>query len=79
MNGEPEDPEGDPAKPAKKVKSKVAAKSAGGAYQWEIMRSLGLEDEEIKKFADPHHWLKHFPPLAMTALKDLGCRVRITL
>lgn len=61
------------------MKSKVAAKGGSGVYQWEIMKILGLEDEEIRKFADPHHWLKHFPPLAMNALKDLGCRVRTIL
>ncbi len=26
------------------------------------MKSLGLEDEEIKKFADVNYWLQYFPP-----------------
>ena len=33
-----------------------------GKYQWQIMKSLGLEDEEIKQFADVNHWLNYFPP-----------------
>ena len=33
-----------------------------GKYQWQIMKSLGLEDEEIKKFADVNYWLQYFPP-----------------
>lgn len=32
-----------------KMKSKVAAKTGGLEYQWQIMQSLGLSDEEIKK------------------------------
>lgn len=64
----------EPADPAKKVKSKVAAKSGDATYQWEILRSLGIKDEDIKKFANPHHWLKYFPPIAKSALKDLGCK-----
>ena len=65
----------DPTKRVKKVKSKVAAKGGGATYQWKIMTGLGLKDEEIKKFADPHHWLSYFPPLARSDLQALGCRV----
>lgn len=28
------------------------------------------------RFADPTHWLKHFPPCAMGDLKALGLKVR---
>ena len=65
----------DPTKRVKKVKSKVAAKGGGAMYQWTIMKGLGLEDEEIKKFADPHYWLGYFPPRAKSDLQALGCRV----
>ena len=68
----------DPAKPAKKVKSKVAAKTISSSYQWEIMRSLGLKDDDIKAFCDPLHWLDFFPPLAKKDLSALGCRVSIS-
>lgn len=52
------------------------AKTGTAKYQWQIMQSLGLVDEEIKKFADPAHWLEYFPPLAIQDLKLLGTHVR---
>ncbi|KAL9859596.1 Leucine--tRNA ligase, cytoplasmic [Arabidopsis thaliana] len=56
-------------------KSKVAAKSGGQVYQWQIMRSFGLTDSEIARFRDPDEWLYYFPPLAVEDLKayGLGC------
>ena len=41
----------DLTKKAKKGKSKVLAKSSSLTYQWQIMRSLGLTDEEVKRSA----------------------------
>ena len=32
------------------MKSKIAAKTGGLEYQWQIMQSIGLSDEEIKKY-----------------------------
>jgi hypothetical protein len=40
------------------------------------MQSLGLEDEDIKKFADADYWLDYFPPLAVEDLKSIGLHVR---
>ncbi|CAI8050231.1 Leucine--tRNA ligase, cytoplasmic [Geodia barretti] len=65
----------DPTKRAKKTKSKVAAKTGNMTYQWDIMRSLGINDHDIRKFTDPQHWLEYFPPLAKEDLKSLGVRV----
>lgn len=61
-------------------KSKAVAKAGGDKYQWEIMRSYGLSDEEISKFQDPYFWLSYFPPLAVEDLKafGLGCDWRRT-
>ncbi|KAL7227967.1 hypothetical protein ACSBR1_022776 [Camellia fascicularis] len=61
-------------------KSKAAAKSGGNMYQWEIMQSYGLSDDEITKFLDPYFWLTYFPPLAVEDLKafGLGCDWRRT-
>ncbi|XP_058735423.1 leucine--tRNA ligase, cytoplasmic-like [Vicia villosa] len=69
-----ENESGAPAK-FKGKKSKVAAKSSGQAYQWEILRSVGISDAEIPEFRDPYKWLSYFPPLAMEDLKafGLGC------
>ncbi|XP_032431921.1 leucine--tRNA ligase, cytoplasmic [Xiphophorus hellerii] len=56
-------------------KSKAVAKSGSSAYQWDIMRSLGLNDNEIAKFAEAEHWLEYFPPLAIKDLKQMGVKV----
>ncbi|CAD6249899.1 unnamed protein product [Miscanthus lutarioriparius] len=53
-------------------KSKATAKAGAHKYQWEIMKSFGLDDEEIARFQDPYHWLTHFPPLAKEVLKKFG-------
>ncbi|KAI1903034.1 hypothetical protein AGOR_G00023010 [Albula goreensis] len=56
-------------------KSKAVAKSGGSKFQWDIMKSLGLRDEDIMKFADAAHWLEYFPPLAVQDLKSMGIKV----
>jgi leucyl-tRNA synthetase len=33
------------------------------------MKSLGLEDEEIRRFADTAYWLQYFPPITQTDLQ----------
>lgn len=60
---------------SKGKKSKAVAKGGGGKYQWQIMQSLGLKDDDIKKFADESYWLDHFPPLAVEDLKRIGMHV----
>ncbi|KAK0084718.1 hypothetical protein PV325_006527 [Microctonus aethiopoides] len=60
---------------SKGKKSKVLAKTGGAKYQWQIMQSLGLNDDEIKKFADAAYWLDYFPPLAISDLKSIGLHV----
>ncbi|GJP49314.1 hypothetical protein CLOM_g8539 [Closterium sp. NIES-68] len=56
-------------------KSKAAAKTGTAKYQWDIMRSMGMTDEEIKPFRDPAHWLTYFPPIAVDDLKAFGLGV----
>jgi leucyl-tRNA synthetase len=54
-------------------KSKAVSKSGGAAMtQFEIMLKSGLSAEEIPQFVDPSHWLKYFPPLGETDLKEFG-------
>uniref|UniRef100_A0A3P8W7G8 Leucine--tRNA ligase, cytoplasmic n=1 Tax=Cynoglossus semilaevis TaxID=244447 RepID=A0A3P8W7G8_CYNSE len=60
---------------AKGKKSKAVAKSGTSTFQWDIMRSLGLTDGEITKFANAEHWLEYFPPLAVKDLKQMGVKV----
>lgn len=55
--------------------SKAAAKTGSSKYQWDIMKSLGLSDEDIVKFSEAEHWLDYFPPLAVQDLKKIGLKV----
>lgn len=73
--------EGDivPKDKSKGKKSKAVAKAGGAKYQWQIMQSLGVPEEEIKLFADESHWLEYFPPLAVADLKRMGIHVSITM
>lgn len=43
------------------------------------MRSLGLTDHDIPKFANAEHWLEYFPPLAVKDLKMMGVKVQINV
>jgi leucyl-tRNA synthetase len=47
------------------VQTKVQQKSGKEVYQWRIMESMGVPEEEIPAFADPVHWLRYFPPRAL--------------
>ena len=53
------------------MQSKAKAKQGTGT-QWEIMKSLGLTDPEIKEFVNPNHWLDYFPPRGISDLKQFG-------
>ncbi len=48
----------------KAKKGKLAAKSSGHTYQFQIMESIDVPRSEVKKFADPYYWLTYFPPIA---------------
>jgi len=56
-------------------KSKVKAKSGGATYQWNIMKSNGVPESEIAKFADASYWLEYFPPLAKADMNKMGLGV----
>ncbi|XP_005104027.1 leucine--tRNA ligase, cytoplasmic [Aplysia californica] len=60
---------------SKSKKSKVAAKTGGLKYQWQIMAAMGMTNEEIKNFSDPMYWLNYFPPHWINDLKRMGVRV----
>ena len=55
--------------------SKLKAKTGDVKYQWEIMTSLGMTDDEIKEFADPMHWFTYFPRHCIDDLKRMGLKV----
>ena len=56
-------------------KGKAASKTVKMKYQFQIMLALGIPREEIHEFADAHHWLQYFPPLAMRDLNNFGARI----
>ncbi|RDA84226.1 hypothetical protein CP532_0134 [Ophiocordyceps camponoti-leonardi (nom. inval.)] len=56
-------------------KSKANAKTVKMKYQFQIMKSIGIPQEEIHLFADPQYWLEFFPPLVIRDLSALGCRI----
>ena len=51
------------AQVGKATKGKLAAKSTGLTYQFQIMESIGVPRIQVKKFADPYYWLSYFPPI----------------
>ncbi|ESK89942.1 leucine-trna ligase [Moniliophthora roreri MCA 2997] len=60
---------------SKAKKGKLAAKSTGHTYQFQIMESIGVSRSEIKKFADPLYWLDYFPPIAIADHNSFGSRI----
>ncbi|KAL4709328.1 hypothetical protein ACJJTC_007060 [Scirpophaga incertulas] len=64
-----------PKDKSKGKKSKAVSKAVAAKYQWQIMRSLGIPEEEIKEFANESYWLEYFPPKAVTDLKRMGIHV----
>jgi len=54
-----------PVDKSKAKKGKLNAKSTGLTYQFQIMESIAVPRKDIKKFADPLHWLTYFPPIAV--------------
>jgi leucyl-tRNA synthetase len=59
----------------KAKKGKLAAKSTGHKFQFQIMESVGVPKAEIKKFADPYHWHEYFPPIAIDDHGAFGSRI----
>jgi leucyl-tRNA synthetase len=59
---------------SKSKRSKLEAKTIKAKYQWHIMRSLGLSDDEIKEFADANHWCEYFPQKWIEDLNAFGLR-----
>lgn len=60
---------------SKSKKSKAVAKSGGMKYQWQIMESMGIPEEEIPNFTDPNYWLEYFPLWCVRDLQRLGLKV----
>ncbi|PWN51813.1 leucyl-tRNA synthetase [Violaceomyces palustris] len=59
----------------KSTKGKLAGKSTGLKYQFQIMENTGVPLEEIKEFADANYWLSYFPPIAKEDCTSFGARI----
>ena len=56
-------------------KTKLVQKTGTGIVrQWKILLKM-VPEEEIPQFVDPNHWLKYFPPIGVTHLKNFGAGV----
>uniref|UniRef100_A0A6A7G3Q8 leucine--tRNA ligase n=2 Tax=Hirondellea gigas TaxID=1518452 RepID=A0A6A7G3Q8_9CRUS len=64
----------DPTQKRRKKKGKVAKKKSTALYQWQIMREMGVPEELIADFANPHKWLEYFPPKGMDHLRKFGLK-----
>ena len=64
-----------PQRADKATKGKLAGKSTGLKYQFQIMLNSGVPLGEIKKFADPQYWLEYFPPIAQSDCNAFGLRI----
>jgi len=53
------------------------AKTVAAKFQWQIMESLGLTNEEIAKFSSAEHWLTYFPVKCEFDLRKMGLKVSI--
>jgi len=68
--------ESKPAKDdGKKSKKAKTQQKETNKFQWEIMQSSNVPNTEIPKFADADYWIRYFPPLAQSDLKDMGVKV----
>eukprot|EP00854_Cymbomonas_tetramitiformis_P006329 gene6329-7584_t len=64
----------DPTK-FKGKKTKAVAKSGTEVYQWNILKSSGIDEAELPKFRDSVHWLRFFPPIGKEDVNLMGCGV----
>jgi leucyl-tRNA synthetase len=59
----------------KSKKTKTAAKAGKAVSQADILRMVGVTDEEMEDFVKPEHWLQYFPPYGRTDLEEMGLAV----
>eukprot|EP00792_Barthelona_sp_PAP020_P008683 TRINITY_DN3241_c0_g1_i1.p1 TRINITY_DN3241_c0_g1~~TRINITY_DN3241_c0_g1_i1.p1 ORF type:complete len:1075 (+),score=346.96 TRINITY_DN3241_c0_g1_i1:40-3225(+) len=59
----------------KAKRTKLNQKGGDIKSQWEIMKSIGISDEDIPKFCDANYWVDYFPPYARTDLDMFGACV----
>jgi len=53
-------------------KGKLKKKTGATKLQYDILKMVGVPEEEIPKFVEPTTWLNYFPPYGETDLKKFG-------
>lgn len=56
----------------KSKKTKTVRKTGKKKLQWDILKDMGLKDEEIPEFSNPLKWCDYFPSLGEEDLKLFG-------
>ena len=46
-----------------------------GLTQYEIMKMLNIDDQDIPKFQDPTKWIEHFPQAGQQDIQSFGMNV----
>ena len=57
------------------IKENKLKKGKKGLLQVEILKDIGVADEDLYKFKDPEFWLTYFPPYAQSDLEKLGINI----
>eukprot|EP01028_Stygiella_incarcerata_P009300 TRINITY_DN4376_c0_g1_i1.p1 TRINITY_DN4376_c0_g1~~TRINITY_DN4376_c0_g1_i1.p1 ORF type:complete len:1110 (-),score=325.02 TRINITY_DN4376_c0_g1_i1:211-3249(-) len=70
-----EEKPGEVAGKFKSKKSKAGAKTGHAKLQWDILKDMKVDPEEIPNFSDPYYWLKYFPIRGQGDLKRFGVHV----
>ena len=56
-----------------RVAKKILAKTGDAAFQFEILKAMGIDAKDMGPFAEPEYWLNYFPPLGVRDLQRFGC------
>jgi leucyl-tRNA synthetase len=67
--------EGESTGSAAVPKKKVQLKTGNLLHQYDILRAVGVPEQEIPSFTDPRKWLMYWPPIGMRDAKALGLHV----
>ena len=59
----------------KHIKEHKVKKTKKGMTQVEILKEVGVADEDLQKFENPDFWLQYFPPYAQADLEKLGANI----
>ena len=59
----------------KQIKEHKLKKTKKEMTQVEILKEVGVADEDLQKFENPDFWLQYFPPYAQSDLEKLGANI----